>query len=207
MICLFFCCTLILLSSTQEVTEKGELKIIHKVRGGPWGGEYTNKYFLKVIATIIGTYNLVKKISTYKCVLSIKRDKLILKAELFAKLFSVQITNIVSELKDILQNERCSNVSAIIIAGGHLEAEVVQTSIKNEFCGSDMEIFIPINGVLSVLKGAVIYGHNPKIVPSRICNFTQVVALNVPFDSVIHPIKTFLTANISVLMYLIYVRE
>jgi hypothetical protein len=34
--------------STQEVSTNGELKIIHKICGGPWGGECVNRQFTTI---------------------------------------------------------------------------------------------------------------------------------------------------------------
>ena len=69
------------------------------------------------------------------------------------------------KLRTIFQHERCSNVSAIMMVGGFSEADVLQNAVQKAF--SDIEVFIPVDGSLSVLKGAVIYGHNPDIVSSR----------------------------------------
>jgi hypothetical protein len=40
--------------STQEVSTNGELKIIHKICGGPWGGECVNRQFMKIILELLG---------------------------------------------------------------------------------------------------------------------------------------------------------
>jgi hypothetical protein len=47
-------------------------------------------------------------------------------------------------------------------------------------------VFIPVDGSLSVLKGAVIYGHNPDVVSSRVCNLTYGIELITIFDPQIH---------------------
>lgn len=124
--------------------------------------------------------------SAYKENISMKRDKLVLKRELFVDLFRVQIGKIVSEMKQILTHEKSKDVSAIMMVGGLSESEVIQNAILTEFSGTDIEVYIPIDGALSVLKGAVVYGHNPKIVTSRICPFTFGVAVSVPFDELRH---------------------
>jgi hypothetical protein len=48
------------------------------------------------------------------------------------------------------------------------ESDMLQNAVKVAY--PDLEVFVPVDGGLSVLKGAVIYGHNPNIVSSRICN-------------------------------------
>ena len=49
-------------------------------------------------------------------------------------------------------------------------------------------MFIPVDGSHSIFKGAVIYGHNPDIVSSRVCNFTYGIKMLTPFDPEIHSI-------------------
>ncbi|VDI61860.1 Hypothetical predicted protein [Mytilus galloprovincialis] len=76
------------------------------------------------------------------------------------------------------------------MAGGFSEADTLQHAIKKQF--QSLELFIPLDGSLSVLKGAVIYGHNPEVVSSRVCNYTYGVAIAMHFNPSIHdPRKKF----------------
>jgi molecular chaperone DnaK (HSP70) len=86
------------------------------------------------------------------------------------EMFKEPIQNIIHAIRTIFQHKRCSDVSAIMMVGGFSEADVVQYAVQKAF--SDKDVFIPVDGSLSVLKGAVIYGHNPDVVSSRVCNFT-----------------------------------
>jgi hypothetical protein len=40
--------------STQAISSNGEQKIIHKVCGGPWGGECVNRQFMKILVELFG---------------------------------------------------------------------------------------------------------------------------------------------------------
>jgi hypothetical protein len=99
-------------------------------------------------------------------------------------MFKEPIQNIIHEIRTIFQHERYSNVSAIMMVGGFSEADVLQNAVQKAF--SDIEVFIPVDGSLSVLKGAVIYGHEPDVVSSRVCNFTYGIKLLEPFNPEIH---------------------
>ena len=99
--------------------------------------------FAEVIAT-----------SKYNEQLRFKREKLTINSELFMDMFKEPIQNIIHEIRTIFQHERCSNVSAIMMVGGFSEANVLQNAVQKAF--SDIEVFIPVDGSLSVLKGAII---------------------------------------------------
>jgi hypothetical protein len=71
-----------------------------------------------------------------------------------------------------------------MMVGGFSEADVLQSAVQKAF--TNIEVFIPVDGSLSVLKGAVIYGHNPQVVSSRVCNFTYGIEMLEPFDPEIH---------------------
>ncbi|CAG2212107.1 unnamed protein product [Mytilus edulis] len=231
--------------SAQQVLENGELKIIHRECGGPWGGECINKQFVNMLKELFGKevmkqfknkhgddflqllrdFEVKKKMyrvedeesltirmplslielfldmkqsdvptaiasSRFNETVRLKRDKLSIAGSLVETFFSETIRMIIDEVVSILKNERCSDVSAIMMAGGFSEADTLQHAIKKQF--QSLEIFIPLDGSLSVLKGAVIYGHNPNVVSSRVCNYTYGVGVSMKFDPSIHdPGKKF----------------
>ncbi|CAC5400999.1 unnamed protein product [Mytilus coruscus] len=207
--------------STQEVAPNGELKIIHKVCGGSWGGEMVNEKYRIVLTKLVGgpvlkqfkreqgadynemmrdferkkkTYKLnstetvntrfpvslkdliadsvdssidsVINESTFKDKISTKRDKMFIKPDLFQTFFKESCDLTVEEIRSVLNHPRCEDVSAIMMVGGFSESDVLQDAVKKAF--PELEVFVPVDGGLSVLKGAVIYGHNPNIVASRV---------------------------------------
>ncbi|XP_071129000.1 heat shock 70 kDa protein 12A-like [Mytilus edulis] len=225
--------------SAQQVLENGELKIIHRECGGPWGGECINKQFVNMLKELFGKevmkqfknkhgddvlqllrdFEVKKKMfreedeesltirmplslielfldikqsdvptaiasSRFDETVRLKRDKLSIAGSLVEAFFSETIQMIIDEVLSILKHERCSDVSAIMMAGGFSEADILQHAIKKQF--QSLEIFIPLDGSLSVLKGAVIYGHNPNVVSSRVCNYTYGVGVAMKFDPSIH---------------------
>ena len=140
----------------------------------------------RLIEIVEGEKKRKKVIATskYNEQLRFKREKLTINSELFMDMFKEPIQNIIHEIRTIFQHERCSNVSAIMMVGGFSEADVLQIAVQKAF--SDIEVFIPVDGSLSVLKGVVIYGHDPDVVSSRVCSFAYGIKLLEPFDPEIH---------------------
>jgi molecular chaperone DnaK (HSP70) len=73
----------------------------------------------------------------------------------------------------------------VLLVGGFAESKIVQDRIKEAF--DDKKIIIPGESGLVVLKGAVLFGHNPKVIKSRVSKYTYGVELQRPFDADIHP--------------------
>lgn len=118
--------------------------------------------------------------SKYASKIRLKRSKLYLTPEVFEELYTDIVFNVIREIRKILDHPRCANVSAILMVGGFSESEILQIEIRSAF--PDLQLFIPMEGGISVLKGAVIYGHNPKTLGIRLCNFTYGVNSMLPFS-------------------------
>ncbi|CAC5400998.1 unnamed protein product [Mytilus coruscus] len=229
--------------SAQKVAENGGLAIIHRACGGPYGGEFINQEYRRLLTKICGgevlrhfkenhiydytdmmknfetkkkTFvgkNVVVRLPVTLCDilsettgcsfsdlvqdgsmkgnLSIKRDKLIITEKIFLSFFAESIKCIVEEITNVLKDPLCSGVSTIMMVGGFSESEIIRVRIKEAF--PDKELFIPQQGGLAVLQGAVLYGHNPRIVSSRTCNYTYGVAVTAPFQQDVHdPKKLFI---------------
>lgn len=125
------------------------------------------------------------KDSSFKEDLKSRRDQMFIKPELFKTFFKESCDLTIMEIRDILDHPRCKDVSAVMMVGGYSESDMLQNAVKVAY--PDLEVFVPVDGGLSVLKGAVIYGHNPNIVSSRICNYTFGVSLSIPFQTGKHP--------------------
>lgn len=228
--------------STQAVTRGGEIDMLYKVSGGPWGGDRLNEEFLRMLSTILGeetmaqfkdfngpdyldlcrqfevkkktysrssqhdvvirmpfelcdlyeTYsedtivNAIKR-SPYHDKIKFKRSKLHLSPGVFEEFYREITQNLLNEIRKILDHPRCKDVSAILMVGGFSESEVLQLELRSAF--PKLEFFIPVEGGLAVLKGGVIYGHNPRTVGLRLCNFTYGVNAMLPFSKRRHPMS------------------
>lgn len=76
-------------------------------------------------------------------------------------------------------------MSSILLVGGFAESPMLQVAIKKAFI--DKKVIVPQDAGLAVLKGAVLYGHEPKTISLRVCKYTYGIKALVIFDSSIHP--------------------
>lgn len=97
-------------------------------------------------------------------------DKLRINSNLFATLFDVATKNIVEHLNNLLKDPEVEGTKNIIMVGGFSESSIIQAKVKEGF--PDMTVIIPAEAGLSVLKGAVIFGHIPRTISSRKAKYT-----------------------------------
>ncbi|XP_045204412.2 heat shock 70 kDa protein 12A-like [Mercenaria mercenaria] len=100
----------------------------------------------------------------------LKRDKLNINVDVFKQFFASSIANTIEHVKRILAENEYSNISTILLVGGFAESEIVQQRIREAF--QNKRVIVPSESGLSVLKGAVLLGHDPRIMKSRISKYT-----------------------------------
>ena len=100
------------------------------------------------------------------------KDKLKLSPTLMESFFKDSLDNIIDHAKTILRSIK--DVNMILLVGGYAESPFVQETFRNEF--TNLRIIIPQDCNLAVMKGAVLYGHNPMSVTARILRFTYGVS-------------------------------
>ena len=86
-------------------------------------------------------------------------DKLRIKGSFFKSLFDDTIQEILNHINDILKEPEAKDVSRLLIVGGFSESPLIQDAIKKAF--PQLRVIVPEDAGLVVLKGAVIYGHQP----------------------------------------------
>lgn len=102
--------------------------------------------------------------------------------KLMQNLFDYVCNGIVDHLKNLLQE---TETQSILMVGGFSMSPYLQEKVKDAF--PDHEIMIPDEAWLSVVKGAVLYGHFPKGMRSRIAKCSYGVETLVPFEPEVHP--------------------
>lgn len=76
-------------------------------------------------------------------------------------------------------------IKSIILVGGFSESRLLQEKLKENIKGKTF--VIPNECGLSVLKGAVLYGHSPLSITSRIMKYSYGVASDSIFIQGVHP--------------------
>ncbi|XP_062612228.1 heat shock 70 kDa protein 12B-like [Saccostrea cucullata] len=108
-------------------------------------------------------------------------DKLRMTGEMVHELFKHCSESIVNHVKELLAHPFCDGVENILMVGGFSECKLIQEAIKNNF--KNNRIIIPEEAGLAIVKGAVLFGHNPKTIVSRKTKWTYGVQSNRNFES------------------------
>ena len=75
------------------------------------------------------------------------------------------------------------------MVGGFSECKLLQDAIRSEFeRSSQRKVLVPSEAQLAIIKGAVLYGHQPQEIGSRISRFSYGFEYNPAFDERIHDI-------------------
>ena len=118
--------------------------------------------------------------SPFDSKIELKRDKMKFDADVMKSLFEETINNIVSLVKDVLRKPAAKSVPLLLLVGGFADCPLVQSAMKTNF--PDKHIIIPEEAVLSVLKGAVLFGHKPDYIASRVMRVSYGTDVTVLFD-------------------------
>lgn len=114
-------------------------------------------------------------------------EKLSFDHSLFTSFFESSLNDIISHIKIIFNADICRDLDGVVIVGGFAESMFVNSAVKKAF--PDKKFIIPMEAGLAVAKGAVLYGHDPDIICSRICRYTYGEDVNIPFDEDLHDDK------------------
>ncbi|XP_048734696.2 heat shock 70 kDa protein 12A-like [Ostrea edulis] len=126
----------------------------------------------------------VLKQSTLNDDISSLGDKFRIKVSYMKNMFQRTIEDIVQHIKNILQKTEAEDVSRLLLVGGFSESLLIQDAVKKAF--PKMQIIIPEEAGLAVLKGAVIFGHQPDSISSRVIRYTYGVRITPEFDDSKH---------------------
>ena len=117
--------------------------------------------------------------------MSFARDKLRFSMERMKKFFEFSIQGIVSHVEKILSKNELRSVNTILLVGGYSECEYLQERIKSSLPGK--HLIIPEEAGFTILKGAVLFGHRPSAVSSRILRYTYGYRTRSIFIPGLHP--------------------
>ncbi|XP_052266866.1 heat shock 70 kDa protein 12B-like isoform X1 [Dreissena polymorpha] len=80
------------------------------------------------------------------------------------------VSKLLVHLEKILKEKHIEDIQHLVLVGGFGECRYVQQRIQSELKG--MQLIVPEDAGLVVLKGAVVFGHSPEIIASRVMAFT-----------------------------------
>jgi hypothetical protein len=113
-------------------------------------------------------------------------NKLAINREVMEALFDDPRKEIIGHVRNILENQDAENrISAILMVGGFSTSNIIVDAVRQAF--PNLRVVVPPEPDLAVVKGAVLYGHAPLTISSRVCKYTYGVAVYVDFNDEIHP--------------------
>ncbi|XP_056004991.1 heat shock 70 kDa protein 12A-like isoform X2 [Ostrea edulis] len=114
-----------------------------------------------------------------------KRDKVHITIDKYFTFFSEVIDKIVVKVEEMLVSETAMGTNIILMVGGFSECHFLQERIKHSF--PNCSVVVPPDCGLAVLKGAVMFGHDPEMIAARVVKYTYGVATNTKFIEGTHP--------------------
>ncbi|XP_076088281.1 heat shock 70 kDa protein 12B-like [Mytilus galloprovincialis] len=118
--------------------------------------------------------------SDYANEIKLLNDKIRFNIDLIVNLFKPSIDSVILLMKEVLRSKSTKGVTHFLMVGGFSECSLLQNEIRKSFPGK--QIIVPKDAGLSVLKGAVLFGHRPDYIKSRIMPRTYGVMTSLPFD-------------------------
>lgn len=112
-------------------------------------------------------------------------DKLRMEPEAAKGLFREACESAANHLQELFLTDQVKDVSTVLMVGGFSQSPILQDIIKMTL--PHKRIIIPADPGLAVLKGAVIFGHDPSVIKERRCRYTYGIRTSLPFRSGVHP--------------------
>ena len=101
----------------------------------------------------------LKELVTYK------KGRFLIKLKKYEEFFNNVIDKIVVKVEEMLVSDTAEGTNVIIMVGGFSASNFLQQRIKDYF--PSYTVVTPPECGLAVLKGAVLYGHDPDIIAAR----------------------------------------
>ncbi|KAH3729164.1 hypothetical protein DPMN_055129 [Dreissena polymorpha] len=122
-----------------------------------------------------------------------RADKLRIDSSIVKGWFETTVRPLLTHIKNLLIQENIEDVRTIMLVGGYAESLYVQNRLKEELTG--INIIVPEEAGLAVVKGAVIFGQRPYIFTSRVMKYTYGIEVYDKFDERMHPKEKLVIKN------------
>ncbi|XP_064601145.1 LOW QUALITY PROTEIN: heat shock 70 kDa protein 12B-like [Liolophura sinensis] len=97
-------------------------------------------------------------------------DKMRISGKVMQSLMKPTIQKISTHVETLMADPKCRGISHILLVGGFSESPLLQEEFRKNF--RSVNVVTPLDAVLSVVKGAVIFGHRPGAIGIRLAAFT-----------------------------------
>ncbi|KAL3871018.1 hypothetical protein ACJMK2_039182 [Sinanodonta woodiana] len=106
-------------------------------------------------------------------------DKMRLEANIMKRFFADVLQKTRDHLQVLFSGDALKDVNIIMMVGGFSESKMLQEMVRNLF--PTKKFIVPKEAGLAVLKGAVLFGHDPAVIGHRVCRFSYGVKTSVKF--------------------------
>ncbi|XP_052792927.1 heat shock 70 kDa protein 12A-like isoform X2 [Mya arenaria] len=112
------------------------------------------------------------------------KDKIQIGADVAKGWFSATINNITLLVKTILEEPHLDNVHLVIMVGGFSECKLLQSAMND--VSPNVRVLIPEDAGIAVLKGAVVFAREPRVITSRVMQCSYGINKPVEYDAKEH---------------------
>ena len=96
---------------------------------------------------------------------------LVIEHRVVADMFQSVVDKIVNHIKSLMENPKLQPCKYFFLVGGFGQSEFLQKAMKDNF-EKQVDVLIPEEAQMSVIKGAVLFGHSPDEIKTRIARKT-----------------------------------
>ena len=114
-----------------------------------------------------------------------KGNKLRIKPAMMKQMFTTAVENTVEHVSKLLEIKAVSGSKTVLMVGGLSESKMLYDSLKTGF--PKLDIVVPADAALSVLKGAVMFGYNPAVITERMLSYTYGISWRTSFRDGVDP--------------------
>lgn len=100
------------------------------------------------------------------------------------RFFKHVLSKIMDHISTLLKRERGRDIASIIMVGGFADSQALLHKVRLKF--PNKRLIVPQDAAWAVLKGAVIFGHNPNLIKQRRSRYTYGVGVSRKFVEGLH---------------------
>ena len=123
--------------------------------------------------------------SRFASKIDLRKNKLSFSHDVMKELFGRSIQSTISCIRDLLRDRKVKNIEAILMVGGYSDSLMLQDAVRRSF--QHLTIITPQLASSAILRGAVIFGHNPVAITHRVLKKTYGRYGLAPFIEGKHP--------------------
>ncbi|XP_003198604.1 heat shock 70 kDa protein 12A [Danio rerio] len=112
---------------------------------------------------------------------------IIIKEDKLQSFFDESLKTTAEKLEKITSNPEL-NIEYMLLVGGFAECKILKKFLKERF--DKCKIVCPVEPQVVIIKGAIRYAKQPKVVKSRMSALTYGIRIDAPFDKVLHKDKS-----------------